>query len=344
MKQRVPLPGLLSFVLLLPACGGSGISGPSGNPTPRPTPVVITRSVTFVAFLDENGNKVLDGNEVTRIPNAEIVAGGVKGQTAALTGQVILQVPEGTQTLDVTAASLPPFYRPPATSSISVPSSTTIMVPITLPLGSSNRPDVYMAFGDSITNGEPDIGDGNGYRLILQSMLRAHFGSGTVVDEGIDGTNSDKGADRLGGRLSRVHPAFTLIFYGVNDWNDQRCDSLEDVPCFTTDSLRSMVQQVNHDGGHALLATLTPVNVGYDDRVPETRQEWVTKQNIYVRQVADQEGAVLVDLNAAFIKSGLVGDALFRDHIHPQEVGYQIMAQTWFDAITKPYSKILSEF
>ncbi|MEO5760798.1 MAG: SGNH/GDSL hydrolase family protein [Vicinamibacteria bacterium] len=344
MKQLVAFVAALLVLLFLPACGGSGISGPTGNPTPQPTPAVMTRSVTFVAFLDENGNKVLDGNEVTRIPNAEVVAGGVRGQTAGSTGQVILQVPEGTQALDVTAASLPPFYRPPTTSSISVPSSTTIMVPITLPLGSSNRPDVYMAFGDSITNGEPDIGDGNGYRLTLQAMLRAHFGSGSVANEGIDATNSDRGADRLGASLSRVHPAFTLIFYGVNDWNDQRCDSLEDVPCFTTDSLRSIVQQVNRDGGHAFLATITPVNVGYDDRVPQTRQEWVTKQNIYVRQVAEQEGAVLVDLNAAFIKSGLVGDALFRDHIHPQAVGYQIMAQTWFDAITKPFSKVLSDF
>ena len=323
---------------LFTACG-DGISGP----TPVPTPAPNTRPVTFQAFLDENRNGVLDGAEVTRIPNIEIVAGGVKGRTATITGQVTISVPEGSQTLDVTAASLPPFYRPPATRTISVPPTGTIDLPITLPLGSSNRANVYMAFGDSITKGEPDIGDANGYRNILQGMLRAHFGSGTVVNEGVDSTRSDDGANRIGTSLARVHPAFTLIFYGVNDWNDQRCDSLEDLPCFTTDNLRSMIQQVNRDGGHAFVATITPVNVGYDDRAPADRNDWAAIQNNFIRQIADQEGAVVVDLNGAFVRSGLVGDALFRDHIHPQAVGYQIMAQTWFDAISKAYSKILAE-
>lgn len=332
---------LVAFVaLFIPACGSGIGSGPSPLPTPTPT----TRSVTFVAFLDENGNKIIDGNELTRIPNVEIVAGGARGRTAALTGQTVIAVPEGTQTLEVTSGSLPPFYRGPAPSTLVVPSSTTISVPITLPLGPSNRPNLYMAFGDSISNGEPDIGDGNGYRLTLESKLRAHFGTGTVANEGADATRSDDGASRIGASLARVHPAFTLIFYGVNDWNDRRCDSLEDLPCFTTDALRSMIQQVNRDGGHAFVATIIPVNVGYDDRVPPLRNDWVNQQNVYIRQVADQEGAVVVDLNTAFVRSGITGDALFRDHIHPQAVGYQIMAQTWFDAITQAYSKALSAF
>ena len=335
MRHRASFVGLAVF---LTACG-DGLSGP----TPVPTPAPNTRPVTFVAFLDENRNSVLDGGEVTRIPNIEIVAGGVKGRTAVLTGQSTISVPEGTQSLEVTAGSLPPFYRPPALRTIAVPAAGTIDVPITLPFGSSNRPNVYMAFGDSITNGEPDIGDANGYRNILQGMLLAHFGTGTVVNQGLDSTRSDDGAARLGTSLAKVHPAFTLIFYGVNDWNDQRCDSLEDLPCFTTDNLRSMIQQVNRDGGHAFVATITPVNVGYDDRVPPLRNDWVAQQNVYIRQVADQEGAVVVDLYGAFVRSGLVGDALFRDHIHPQAVGYQIMAQTWFDAISKAYSKILAE-
>lgn len=327
----------ISLSLLVPACGGSGSTGPSTVPT------VTTRSVTFVAFLDENGNKVLDGNEVTRIPNVEIVAGGARGRTAELSGQIIIQVPEGSQTLDVTAASVPVFYRPPATTMIVVPSSTTINVPITLPLSSSAQPNVYMAFGDSITNGEPEVGDGQGYRAILQAMLRAHFGSGTILNEGIDATRSESGADRIGTRLAADRPAFTLIFYGVNDYNDRRC-SFDLLPCFTTDSLRSMIQQVNRAGGHAFIATITPVNVGFDDRAPESRNGWVELQNFYLRQMADQEGAVIVDLNTAFLKSGIPNDALFVDHIHPKAVGYQIMAQTWYNAITQAYSRILSEF
>jgi lysophospholipase L1-like esterase len=198
-----------------------------------------------------------------------------------------------------------------------------------------------MAFGDSITFGEPEVGDGNGYRLILETMLRAHFGTGTVANEGVDSTRSNAGAARIGASLSRVRPAFTMIHYGTNDWNDSACNEL---PCFTTEALRSMVRQINQTGGHAFLATILPVNVGYDDRAPAYRNEWVALQNIFIRQVADQEGAVLVDLNGAFFRSGLSNAALFVDHVHPTARGYQIMAQTWFDAITQAYSKILSDF
>lgn len=337
----------LGVVLLtgFAAACGNGISstGPSAVATPTATPSVPSSSVTFVAFLDENGNGTLDSSEQTRIPNAEVVAGSAKGTTASLTGQVTMQVPQGSQTVTVTAGSLPPFYRPPASVTLSVPASGTVNLPITLPLGSGLRPNVYMAFGDSITNGEPEVGDGNGYRLLLQAKLRSYFGTGTTFNEGIDATRSDAGAARLGASLNRVQPAFTLIFYGVNDYNDTAC-FLERLPCFTTSSIRSMIQQVNARGGHAFVATITPVNVGYDDRAPASRNDWAAQQNVYIRQVADQEGAVLVDLNGAFLNSGIPNSQLFVDHVHPQAVGYEIMAQTWFNAITKPYSRILSDY
>jgi len=214
------------------------------------------------------------------------------------------------------------------------------MVPITLPRG-GNRTNVYMGFGDSITKGEPEVGDGSGYRAMLQDMLRAHFGSAEVANEGRDATDSDFGAEIITTRLAAIRPSFTLIHYGTNDWNRSACNEL---PCFTTPSLRYIVQEVNRSGGHAFLATIIPVNVGYDSRTPPSRQEWVNQQNVYIRQVADQEGAVLVDLNGAFVRSGLTGSALYVDHLHPTAAGYRIMAETWFNAITKAYSKILAEY
>jgi lysophospholipase L1-like esterase len=172
-------------------------------------------------------------------------------------------------------------------------------------------------------------------------MLRAHFGTGgEVADEGIDGTNSDKGAARIGNSLSRIRPAFTLILYGTNDWN--QCNNPP--ACVTVPSLRSMVQQIKATGGHAFVGAILPVNVGYDDRTPPSRQDWVVQMNALIKQMADEEGAVYVDLYGAFARSGLTGSALYVDHLHPTEPGYQIMAQTWFDAITKAYSKILSEY
>ncbi len=323
---------------LLPACGkGAAPTGPTS--LPAPTPVQNTHAVSFTAFLDENGNGALESNELTRIPNIELVAGSARGRTSTLTGQATLQVPDGTQTLDVTASSLPPFFRPPAAGTVTIPTSGTANVPITLSTG-SNRPMVFMGFGDSITNGEPEVPDGNGYRGFLQSMLRAHFATGEIANEGLDGTNSDKGAARIGASLSRVRPSFTLVLYGTNDWN--QCN--EPPSCVTVPSLRSMVQQIKSGGGHAFVGAILPVNVGYDNRTPPSRQDWVIQMNALIKQMADEEGAVYVDLYGAFARSGLSGSALYVDHLHPTEPGYRIMAQTWFDAITKAYSKILSEY
>ncbi len=328
---------VVCLTLSLSACGGAGV-----GPTAAPTPTPLTHPVTVTAYYDENANGIFDANEGTRIPGAEIIIGSARATTAVLTGQATLQAPEGAQTLTVNPSSLAPFYRPPsAPIQITVPTSA-LMVPITLPRG-SNRANVYMAFGDSITNGEPEVPDGNGYRNFLQSMLRGHFGAGEVANEGRDATDSDFGAEIITTRLAAIRPSFTLIHYGTNDWNRAACD-ISRLPCFTTASLRYMVQEVNRSGGHAFLATIIPVNVGYDGRTPPERQEWVNQQNVYIKQVADQEGAVLVDLNTAFKNSGLSGSALYVDHLHPTTAGYQIMARTWFDAITKAYSKILAEY
>ncbi|MBK5256001.1 MAG: SGNH/GDSL hydrolase family protein [Vicinamibacteria bacterium] len=327
--------GAFGLAVLLPGCGGGNASGPSPIPTVQPT-----QTVTVIAFLDENENGSFDLSEGTRIPNIEVVLGGVKARTTASTGQATVQSPQGTQTLEVTASSLPPFYRPPASRTITVSSNAPVMVPITLPRG-SNRANVYMAFGDSITNGEPEVGDGDGYRRMLESMLRAHFGSAAVAREGFDGTQSDFGAAQIGSSLARVQPSFTLILYGTNDWNDSACRQL---PCFTTSSLRAIVQQVNRFKSHAFLATITPSNTGFDNRAPASRNDWIAAQNALIKQVADDEGAVLVDLNAAFLKTGAPLSSLLVDHVHPSATGYQIMAQTWFDAITHEYTKILAEY
>ena len=82
MKRRVPsplLPTLLAFVLN--ACGGSGV-----GPTPLPSPQVATHPVTFIAFLDENENRVFEPNEGTRIPGVELVAPTIEDAYLLLIG------------------------------------------------------------------------------------------------------------------------------------------------------------------------------------------------------------------------------------------------------------------
>ena len=310
--------------LLCVACGG-GSSSPA-SPTP------VSRSVTFVAFLDENRNGVVDSFEMIRIPGAEISFGGTAGRTAATTGEVTLTVAAAAQSLSVTPLSLPPYYRAPETTVVTLPSGGPVYVPITLPLGTSATPGIFLAFGDSITNGQAFVGDGQGYVGQLERMLAAHFGRARVIGDGLDSSNTERGDSRILDSLAGGRPAFTLILYGTNDWADPRCG---EPPCFTIERLRSMVRKVKSQGGFPFVGTLLMTNVGNDFRASPQRNSWVIEQNDSIRRMAIEEDVVLVDLHGAFERAPYEYADLFADYIHPSATGYKVMAEAWFEAITK---------
>lgn len=314
---------MLAIIVLTTACGGGG------NPLTAPTPA--SRPVTFVAFLDENRNGAIDAFERIRLPGAEIAFGGVSGKSVAPTGEATLTVAPTTQSLSVLPSSLPPYFRPPDVAAVTPPATGAIPVPITLPLGSGATPGVYLAFGDSITNGQAGVGDGQGYIGQLERMLAAHFGQARVISDGLDSSSSERGDSRIAASLAGGRPAFTLIHYGTNDWSDPRCAS---PPCFTIDSLRSMVRKVKAQGGHAFVGTLLMTNVGNDFRASPQRNSWVLAQNDLIRRMAAEEETVLVDLHAAFERSPYTYGELFADYIHPSAIGYKVMAETWFEAMT----------
>src|SRR5687768_10126342 len=322
MIARFPSITLLALAVSLPACGGGG--GPN---TPDPVP---THSVGVALFYDENANGLLDPTENVRIPDAVVEVGGKQGRTAPVTGEVLVDaVTPGSHTVTVRAASLPPYFVPPAPTAIVVPQTATTFVPVTLPIG-PNRPNVYLAFGDSITAGDGST-DEMGYVLRLQRKLQGHFGRATVVKDGFSFGRSNAGAVRLGDSLT-IRPAYTLIHYGTNDWNAGECKFSP--PCFTIEALRSMVRQVKGRQGLPVLATIIPANPAHGDYPPD-RNPWVAGMDARIRELARAEGAVLADLEAAFLRAPSL-PALFSDHVHPNDAGYEIMAQAFFDAITQP--------
>src|SRR5712691_1864760 len=189
VSRRSHLP-LLAIAAILAACGGSG-GGTSGA-----TPVGPTFTVSGAVFYDENGNGVLDPSENTRVPDVMVEIAGHTARTSKVLGEFSVEaVPQGTQTVTVRAGSLPPYYVVPASRSTSVPPSQALLIPVTLPIG-SNRPNVYMGFGDSITIGDFSSDD-RGYRGRLEDRLIAHFGRGSVPSEGVEAPKSTSGADRI---------------------------------------------------------------------------------------------------------------------------------------------------
>lgn len=308
---------------------GAGLCAGTGPVAAQPAP---TFPVSVLVFYDENGNGVLDPGEDVRLPNVAVTAAGGSARTSS-EGSVTLDLAAGDQRVAIAEWSLPAYYAAPVVATVSVPRQSQILLPVTLPLGAANRPNSYMAIGDSIT-----VGDGSrsrqGYRAMLQSDLRSFFGRAELIGEGVDGTQSRTGVELAEDALARRHPAYTLIHYGTNDWNTVQCKGA-DVPCFTVASLRAIVRQVKAQGSLPVLATIIPVNAGRDARVPPERNEWVEQVNVLIRAMAAEEGCVVADAWKAFVAAGDL-QRLFADHVHPNDAGYRLMADAFFEALTQP--------
>ena len=310
------------------ACGGGG-----GNPA-GPTPPPPGTPVTGFVFYDENANGTAEPSETVRFPAVTVSVGGRTGQSAAGGRVTVNDVPSGAQSATVRSDSLPAYFAPGAAVPVTVPqpAGTDLAIPATLATG-GNRPNVYIAFGDSISNGAGS-NDGTGYRFYLEANLRSYWG-GThrVFNEGVDATRSFAGEQRISGTLTRDRPAYTLILYGTNDYNEGECRNSP--PCYTIDALRSMARQAKDASSFPILGTIPPVNPAFADREPETRNAWVRAMNDRIKTMAQQERVPVADIYDAFTRQGSL-PSLFADFLHPNEQGYALMAQTWAQAITRP--------
>ena len=320
-RLRFIVPALVAAAV---ACGG-GVTSPVSAQTAATSPVSV------VVFYDENGNGVLDPGEAVRLPGVTVRTAAGQAASTSSGGTATLMVPAGAQSLTVSTDSLPTYFQPGAAVMLNVPQQSQAVLPVTLAIGSGNRPNTYMAFGDSITVGEGSS-SGEGYRGRLQGLLQGYFGRGEISDEGISATRSRAGAERIGDSLRRQRPAFTLIHYGTNDWNEAACRS--QFPCFTIDSLRTMLRETRAQGGMPVLATIIPTNTDFNPFVPQIRNDWLELMNASIREMAKQENCVVADMWVAFFQVREIGDLYF-DHVHPNDAGYKIMADTFFAALTR---------
>jgi lysophospholipase L1-like esterase len=314
----------------LTSCGG-GNGGPAGPTQPTtPTPPASLHSVSVSVYHDENRNNAVDASERFRLGEVVVQIGGASGRTEAGNGKAVVQgVPAGTHSIVLQSSSLPPFFVPGAPVTIDVPRSEEVAVPVALPIG-QNQPFRYLASGDSISQGQGSDNDA-GFRPALQASLARHYGASvSMFYRGGGGGTSDDGAVRIARDLTLLSPAFTLIGWGTNDWNG--CGA--PASCRTVENLRSIVRAVKATESLPCVATILPPNVGFDTLAPESRARWVVEMNELIKAMAQQEGALVADLHAAFMRAGPSG--LFVDHVHPNSRGYEVIAQAWFDALTRP--------
>jgi lysophospholipase L1-like esterase len=190
----------------------------------------------------------------------------------------------------------------------------------------------FMAFGNSITegkNGDDPAGHilVNNYPEDLRAMLAARYTSQSIsmATRGLGGEWAVDGVNRLPNDLASTHPQALLLEEGINDLLGGNPATLAPM----IDALKSMVRQANHQGISVFLVTLTPMRPGGlhgDGALP-----LIPEANTQIRGVAQSEHVTLVDLYAGI--GGSPDPYIGADGLHPTEMGYQKIAQIFFDAI-----------
>jgi lysophospholipase L1-like esterase len=204
----------------------------------------------------------------------------------------------------------------------------------------------FLAFGDSTTAGEvtaPATGalDAQGfpsftlvvvpsasYPTQLQALLRTRYitqqSSIVVTNAGVPGERATTGAQRFPGVMAQVRPEVVLLLEGYNDLSLFGNAGVNQAAA----AIESMARDARGRGARVFIASLTPPRQGGRNTLPADQ---VAALNTRLRAIAAGENAVFVDLYQALVTNITLYVGV--DGLHPTEVGYQKMAETFFDAV-----------
>ncbi|MEU6666238.1 SGNH/GDSL hydrolase family protein [Streptomyces sp. NPDC046727] len=210
---------------------------------------------------------------------------------------------------------------------------------------SNEAAGTVVVFGDSITDGiTSTVGANHRWPDILSGRLRSALESGqqlprySVVNEGISGNQvladglgrpaeNQSGLGRFGrDALARTGTKVVVIDLGVNDILRNR--RLADPHRITT-GLRTLVRQAHARGLKVIGATLMPFN-GHRGYTPQ--REAVRQQvNADIRAGGIYDAVVDFDkaLRDPYDPRRLRPEYDSGDHLHPSDLGYRTMAQTF---------------
>ncbi len=186
----------------------------------------------------------------------------------------------------------------------------------------------FIAFGDSITYGMVDYKpEAEGYVPRLERLLREEYSKDIkVLNRGIPGEDTVAGLSRIERVIEEDPSLYILIMEGTNDvWHYPAW--------FTAINLGQMIKISLSYKMKPLIANIIPKAFWAEYLNPR-----IEEINKFIIQIAEEYKIPLVDQYNAFMsypeeKGGW--RALYSGHNHPNELGYQLMAEVWFDAISK---------
>ncbi len=184
---------------------------------------------------------------------------------------------------------------------------------------------VIVAVGDSITYGwDSTMG---GYPAMLETKLLTAGYNVVVVNEGIPGERSPATENRF---LKVIAGAdIALIMIGINDIvNPMGCP--QPFNCQTVGHIEALLDKALISKTVPLVSTVTPAN-------PDGSYSWanfgVRNLNGLIYEIAVERDVYIVDNYIAVLNNG--GSALYADNLHFTDLGYDLLAQQWYDVIVE---------
>lgn len=189
----------------------------------------------------------------------------------------------------------------------------------------------FIGFGDSITFGSmngPYMGEG--YIPRLQELLQDIFMDPYVTNRGIPGEATWEALSRIDSVISADLALYLLLMEGTNDVSTKEYSM--DTTAF---NLKQIAQKSIDYGVFPLISTI----------IPRARNRWTASAqqrtfdlNSKIEAIAQDLRILLVENFAEFYnypeENGGYESLISNDNLHPNNTGYQVMAETWHNKIS----------
>lgn len=177
------------------------------------------------------------------------------------------------------------------------------------PMGGEQRV-VFM--GDSITDG---WGRSQGSKF---------FPGRPYVNRGISGQTTPQMLIRFRPDVIALQPKAVVILAGTNDiagnTGPETLDQIEG-------NLESMAQLAKTNGIRVVLASVMPVCDYIKPQTPQRPPDKIVALNDWIKNYCARNGCVYLDYYAAMVdEKGMLKQELTYDGLHPNNVGYEVMA------------------
>lgn len=191
--------------------------------------------------------------------------------------------------------------------------------------------DRFIGFGDSITYGSmngPYMG--KGYIPRLQELLKNIYTEALVSNRGVPGEPTWEALSRIESVISADLALYLLLMEGTND-----VTTTEYSMNTTAFNLEQIAQKSLDYGVFPLISTIIP---RARNRWTATAQQRTFDLNSKIETLAQNLHILLVENFTTYYnypeEEGGYASLISTDNLHPNNTGYQVMAETWYEKIS----------